>query len=74
MLWYTGPVIGSLLYDIGGFPTPFFSAGAIALLIAIMLLFSIPDVQSEKCKTMDVNSKVLTMSGIAKVSLFESIL
>ena len=48
--------------------------GVFALLIAVMLLFSIPDVQSENSKTKDGNDKVLTMAGIAKVTLFQSII
>lgn len=74
MLGYPGPAIGSLLYNIGGFPTPFFVMGAFALLIAVMLLFSIPDVQSENSKTKGDNDKVLTMAGIVKVTLLESII
>lgn len=65
----SGPAIGSFLYDVGGFPLPFFSTGALALLIAIMLVFSIPDVQSQSYESMDGNNKRLTMKGIAKVCI-----
>ena len=64
-----GPAIGSFLYDVGGFPLPFFSTGTLALLIAIMLVFSIPDVQSQTYQSMEGNNKRLTMKGIANVCI-----
>ena len=69
LLFNSGPAIGSFLYDVGGFPLPFFSTGALALLIAIMLVFSIPDVQSQSYESMEGNNKRLTMKGIAKVCI-----
>ena len=69
---FLGPAIGAFLYDIGGFCAPFFSMGALAILVSIMLVFSIPDVQSQSRRTTEDNKNILTMSGIAKVCVFQS--
>ena len=69
--WYLqssiGPAIGSFLYDVGGFPLPFFSTGVLAFVIAIMLIFSIPDVQNENYQTVETSGKMLTVRGIITV-------
>ena len=42
-----GPAVGSALYDAGGFKLPFLSVGSVALAIAILLLFIIPNVRPD---------------------------
>ena len=64
---FIGPAIGSFLYDVGGFPLPFFSTGVLAFVIAIMLIFSIPDVQNDNYQTVETSGKTLTMRGIITV-------
>jgi len=59
-----GPAIGSFLYDVGGFPLPFFSTGVLAFVIAIMLIFSIPDVQNKNCQKAEISGNILTMKEI----------
>ena len=46
----TGPALGSLMYNIGGFQLPFHVVGTIALFVAMLLLCVIPNVQSEPVK------------------------
>lgn len=51
-----GPVFGSLLHQIGGFPTPFIASGVITLLIASVLI-KILDHDMEPSKTSDESSE-----------------
>ena len=45
-----GPSLGGLLYDLGGFPLPFWVLGSLMLLIAIFSLFYLKDETSSKEK------------------------
>ena len=44
----TGPAIGALLYDIGGFSLPFLICGSINIVFAVLLILTI---RSQKVKT-----------------------
>ena len=63
-----GPAVGSALYDAGGFKLPFLSVGSVALAIAILLLFIIPNVRPDVRDKAD-GGKSLTFAGLAKVRL-----
>ncbi|KAM3131331.1 hypothetical protein pb186bvf_016513 [Paramecium bursaria] len=54
--WFIGPVFGSLLYQIGGFPIPFIASGVITLLIASVLI-KILDHDMEPNKISDESSE-----------------
>ena len=63
--------MGSALYSLGGFPLPFLAVGTFGLIIAIALFFVVPDVQSNRDDSPDGDSKVLTLRGISKVTLYQ---
>lgn len=65
-LFDVGPGLGALLYEAGGFELPFIIVGSIGIVVAIALIFVIPDVQLDK-KQSD-GAKKLTYVEIAKVS------
>ena len=62
-----GPVLGSVLYSLGGFPLPFLSVGIFGLIISVGLIFVVPDVQSEEGDSTDNKGQVLTIIAIIKV-------
>ena len=62
-----GPVLGSVLYSLGGFPLPFLSVGIFGLMISVGLIFVVPDVQSDEGDSTDNKGQVLTIISIIKV-------
>ena len=70
VMFYSGPVIGSGLYSLGGFLLPFVTVGSIGISLAICLLFAIPSGEYEKLeesKDTKTKTKKLTWSGIFQV-------
>ena len=67
--FYLGPALGSALYIHGGFTLPFISVGTFGLVIAIVLLFMVPDLQSDRDDSLIKDSTVLTMKGILTVGI-----
>jgi MFS family permease len=65
MFSFSGPALGSLLYNIGGFKLPFFVVGSIGLIVATSLVFVIPNVKPDSVKK--PSEKSLTFVAIAKV-------
>ena len=47
----TGPAIGGLFYDIGGFHLPFLAIGMANILFAIIIILAIPKEESKTCIT-----------------------
>ena len=62
-----GPVLGSVLYSLGGFPLPFLSVGIFGLIISVGLILVVPDVQSDEGDSTDNKGQVLTIISIIKV-------
>ena len=68
MEYFLGPVIGSALYNLGGFLMPFVTVGSIGILLASCLLFVIPNDVHEKKVDNTINKKEkLSFSRIIKV-------
>ena len=69
-----GPSIGGFLFDIGGFPLPFWLFGGFAILIAITCFFVLKDVHEafqEADTERDVTwSEVLTAPGTTLFTIF----
>ena len=63
---FPGPALGSALYGLGGFTLPFLSVGSVTLLVAILLLFIVPNVKTEEKDKRDAG-KSLTFAGLVKV-------
>ena len=64
----SGPVIGSGLYNLGGFLLPFVTVGSIGVILAICLFFAIPSGEykkKEECSK--IKKKKLTWSGVIEV-------
>lgn len=54
----TGPAIGGLFYDIGGFHLPFLAIGMANILFAIIIILAIPKEESKTCiKTTNKKSR-----------------
>ena len=67
-MFYSGPVIGSGLYSLGGFLLPFVTVGSIGIILAICLFFAIPSGEYEKQEeNNDLKTKKLTWSGVFQV-------
>ena len=67
-MYYSGPVIGSGLYSLGGFLLPFVTVGSIGIILAICLFFAIPSGEYEKQEeNSDLKTKKLTWSGVFQV-------
>ena len=43
-----GPALGAFLYEAGGFKTPFWVVGSLGLLVAIGMIFLVPNVKSDE--------------------------
>ena len=68
VILYSGPVIGSGLYSLGGFLLPFVTVGSIGIVLAICLCFAIPSGEYEKQnENNDLKNKKLTWSGVFQV-------
>ena len=65
---YSGPVLGSSLYSLGGFSLPFISVGSVGIILAVCLLFAMPSGEYDKKADPD-NSKAdtLTWGSVFKV-------
>lgn len=59
--------MGSALYGVGGFTLPFLSVGSVTLVVAILLLFIVPNVKMEEKDKTD-GGKSLTFTGLIKVT------
>ena len=73
-----GPSIGGFLFDIGGFPLPFWLFGGFAVFIAIACLFVLKDV-SEAFQEADTErdvtwSEVLTAPGTIFLRIVETLI
>ena len=62
-----GPVIGSALYEKGGFGLPFWTVGAASFVLAVCLFFLIPKVKSRSKDAVDDSGKVLTVKNVFTV-------
>ena len=63
-----GPVIGSVLYDLGGFILPFLTVGGIGVILSICLLYVIPEGEYEKQDDVEQGkTQKLTWSNIIRV-------
>ena len=67
--FHLGPALGSALYIHGGFTLPFISVGAFGLMIAVVLLFMVPDLQSDRDDSLIRDTTVLTIKGILTVEI-----
>ena len=68
LFWRLGPILGSALYSLGGFPLPFISVGSVGIILAICLLFAIPSGEYEKSEPSDSNNREkLTWSKVIQV-------
>ena len=67
--FYLGPALGSALYIHGGFTLPFISVGTFGLVIAVVLLFMVPDLQSDRDDSLIRDTTVLTIKGILTVGI-----
>ena len=69
MKFYTGPVVGSALYSLGGFLLPFVVVGSLDIVLAICMFFAIPTGEYEKrADRNENNTKKLTWAGGFKES------
>ena len=66
-LWL-GPVVGSYLYQYGGFTLPFITCGSLAAVFAVGLIFSVPE-QSffDTVNNNGRDSNALTLKDVLKV-------
>ena len=65
---FSGPVIGSGLYSLGGFLLPFVTVGSVGIILAICLFFAIPGGEYEKQNDHnELKAKRLTWSGVFRV-------
>ena len=46
-IFYVGPVVGSALYTVGGFSLPFYAVGGLTTLIAVVMLFIVPNINKD---------------------------
>lgn len=72
-LFPIGPVLGSLIYEIGGFALPFYIVGGIVLLLAFALSLIVPNVKPGSLakgheKTDDAEKPSLTIKNVVTVS------
>ena len=63
----TGPALGSILYEAGGFTLPFTLVGGIGMFVATSMIFTIPHVEPEK-RTPGTEIRKLTYKKIFTVS------
>ena len=64
-----GPVIGSSLYIVGGFITPFIAMGSMNLLVSILIVFVLKriSVSNHSIKAKDSNQPNVTVTTAVKV-------
>ncbi len=62
-----GPALGSALYSIGGFQLPFLVVGSVAFVVAIGLVFIIPNVKPDP--VVRKTEKLLTYSDLFKAKI-----
>lgn len=65
----SGPLIGSVLYKVGGFGMPFWVVGATGCVVAVCLHFMIPNVNGKNANSPDATTKSLTVKDVLKVSI-----
>ena len=65
---YLGPIIGSYLYEYGGFMLPFDVTGVLILLFTFFLCIVVPpEPRNERDQKMKEETKVLTVWEVMKV-------
>ena len=50
-----GPAVGAALYEAGGFMLPFFSIGGLSTVLAISLVFTIPNLETVNTNSYSTN-------------------
>ena len=86
-VFITGPVIGSYLYNAGGFICPFWTAGGLILALSLALHFAVPDLPKTKSKDDETGGnsdgtkpilqrkyiQMLAVGKLAKILVYSSI-
>ena len=44
-----GPILGSMLFKLGGFQLPFYTTGVLLLVLAVMNFFAVPNNIADTC-------------------------
>ena len=70
LAYISGPAIGAGLYSVGGFSLPYFVVGSMALIMAIVLVFVVPKVQTDIKAKQVKQSKSLTFAAILKARFY----
>ena len=64
---FSGPALGSILYEAGGFTLPFTLVGGIGVMVATSMIFVIPHVEPEQRDVHTEKPKQLTFKKILTV-------